>query len=171
MKIVADEKIPFLKGIIEPFADIEYYPGIQINKDKIRDADALLIRTRTICNQNLLDGSNVKFIASATIGYDHIDTEYCKKKNIYWINAPGCNSGSVMQYIASALVLFAKSRNIDLRERTLGVIGVGNVGILRVRELKDRVDLFPWKEYFGKLILLRFTCPLYTKEKTLRIIW
>ncbi len=137
MKIVADEKIPFLKGIIEPFADIEYYPGIQIDKDKIRDADALLIRTRTICNQDLLEDSNVKFIASATIGYDHIDTEYCKKKNIYWSNAPGCNSGSVMQYIASALVLFARSRNIDLRKRTLGVIGVGNVGkkIVRLAEI------------------------------------
>lgn len=128
MRIIADEKIPFLQGVLEPFADIEYYPGIQIDKNIVKDADALLIRTRTICNADLLDGSNVQFIASATIGYDHIDTEYCKKKGIFWTNAPGCNSSSVMQYIAAALTQFAKGNEIDLSKRTLGVIGVGNVG-------------------------------------------
>ncbi len=137
MKIIADEKIPFLQGALEPFADIEYYPGIQIDKDKVKDADALLIRTRTLCNSDLLDGSSVKFIASATIGYDHIDTDYCRKKNIFWTNAPGCNSNSVMQYIASALTAYARESDIDLSKRTLGVIGVGNVGkkIVRLTEI------------------------------------
>ncbi len=137
MKIIADEKIPFLKNVLEPFADIKYYPGIQINRDKVKDADALIIRTRTLCNADLLDGSKVKYIVSATIGFDHIDTEYCKKNNIVWTNAPGCNSTSVMQYIASAITLFAKEKDIDLSKRTLGVVGVGNVGkkIVRLAEI------------------------------------
>ena len=137
MKVVVDEKIPFIKDVLEPFADVEYFPGIQIDNDKIKDADALIIRTRTNCNAKLLDGSNVKFIASATIGFDHIDIEYCKKNNIFWTNAPGCNSGSVMQYIASAITLYAKERDIDLNKRTLGVVGVGNVGkkVVRLAEI------------------------------------
>ncbi len=128
MKIVADEKIPFLKNVLEPFADVEYYPGIQIDRNKVKDADGLIVRTRTICNADLLEGTNVKFIASATIGFDHIDTKYCKENNIYWTNVPGCNSGSVMQYIAAAILLYAKEKKIDLSNRVLGVIGVGNVG-------------------------------------------
>jgi erythronate-4-phosphate dehydrogenase len=128
IKIVADNKIPFLKGILEPYADIHYYNPSEITKDIIKEADALIIRTRTICNKELLEGSRVKFIATATIGYDHIDTEYCGKNNISWINAPGCNSSSVMQYIASALVTIAEKKGINLSNSTIGVIGVGNVG-------------------------------------------
>lgn len=133
MKIVVDIDIPYLKGVLEPFADIEYYKGKEINSRHLQNADALIIRTRTKCNAELLHGSNVKIIASATIGYDHIDTEYCAKNNIRWINAPGCNSGSVMQYFIAALLYWAKSREIDLFERTLGVVGVGNVGKKIVR--------------------------------------
>ncbi|MBN1598234.1 MAG: 4-phosphoerythronate dehydrogenase [Bacteroidales bacterium] len=128
MKIVADIDIPFLKGAIEPFIDVEYYKGSSIDKEKIKDADGLIIRTRTICNKVLLEGTKVKFIATATIGYDHIDTEYCEKKGITWANAPGCNSGSVMQYIAASILYFARENNIDLKTRVLGVVGVGNVG-------------------------------------------
>ena len=92
MKVIADDKIPFLKGALEPFTDVEYYPGKSISKELITDADALLIRTRTHCNRELLENTNVKFIASATIGFDHIDTDYCDKHGISWTNAPGCNS-------------------------------------------------------------------------------
>ncbi len=133
MKVVADDKIPYLKGILEPFVDVEYYPGSDITKDKIIDADALLIRTRTICNKELLEGTPVSFIATATIGFDHIDTEYCEKNNIFWTNSPGCNSGSVQQYIASVLVNIAEQKGFDLTKKTLGVVGVGNVGKKVVR--------------------------------------
>ena len=73
-------------------------------------------------------GTNVRFIGTATIGFDHIDTQYCNKNNIRWTNAPGCNSSSVQQYIASALLTVASGFRFSLREKTLGIIGVGNVG-------------------------------------------
>jgi len=128
IKIIADDKIPFLKGVLEPFAEIEYYPGKEITKDKVINADALIIRTRTKCNADLLEGTNIKFIATATIGIDHIDTNYCDKNNIKWTNAPGCNSSSVMQYVTSALLTLAEKENFILADKTIGIIGVGNVG-------------------------------------------
>ncbi len=128
MKIVADDKIPFLRGALEPFADVFYYPGKDINNEILKDADALITRTRTICNKELLQGTKVKFIATATIGFDHIDTDYCDANHIKWTNAPGCNSGSVMQYIASALVRLSMKHNFDLSEKTIGIVGHGNVG-------------------------------------------
>ncbi|MBN2347239.1 MAG: 4-phosphoerythronate dehydrogenase PdxB [Bacteroidales bacterium] len=128
MKIVADEKIPFLKGAFEPYADIEYYPGHKISREHLLDADALIIRTRTICNRDLLEGTNIQFIATATIGYDHIDTEYCRSKDIQWANAPGCNAASVKQYITCALLYMAEKNNFSLKDRTIGIVGVGNVG-------------------------------------------
>jgi erythronate-4-phosphate dehydrogenase len=128
MKIVIDDKIPFIKNVFEPCAEVVYCKGSNINKEIVADADALIVRTRTKCNKNLLEGSKVKIVASATIGYDHIDTAWCESNGIKWTNAPGCNSGSVKQYITAALFLLASKHQLDLRSMTLGVIGVGNVG-------------------------------------------
>ena len=128
LKIIADDKIPFLNGVLEAFADVIYLPGNLVTRESVMDADALLIRTRTKCNQSLLEGTSVKFIATATIGYDHIDTEYCKSREITWVNAPGCNSSSVQQYITAALLLLAQEHDFNLSKKTLGIIGVGNVG-------------------------------------------
>lgn len=128
MKVIADDKIPFLKGVLEPFADIEYIPGHKISREHLMHADALLIRTRTLCNADLLSGTGIKFIATATIGFDHIDTQWCQDNGIFWTNAPGCNAGSVYQYVASSLATLAAKHKIDFKNRSLGVIGVGNVG-------------------------------------------
>jgi erythronate-4-phosphate dehydrogenase len=128
IRIVADDKIPFLKGVLEPYADIEYIAGSKISAKIIERADALLIRTRTKCTEDLLKGSSVKFIGTATIGFDHIDTRYCNNQNIKWINAPGCNSTSVMQYIAAALLKTSLDFRFSLSEKTIGIIGAGNVG-------------------------------------------
>ena len=128
LKIVVDDKIPFLKGVLEPFANVEYYTGSEISGEKVKDADALIIRTRTKCNRALLDKSKVKFIATATIGFDHIDTVYCESAGIKWTNAPGCNSGSVKQYIASVLVRLSMKYHFQFSEKTIGVVGHGNVG-------------------------------------------
>ena len=128
IRIVADDKIPFLKGVFEPFADIIYLPGNAITKDVILHADALLIRTATKCDHHLLCGTSVKFIGTATIGFDHIDTVYCENNSIRWVNAPGCNATSVRQYISSALLTIAEKSGFSLQNQTLGIIGVGNVG-------------------------------------------
>ena len=128
MKIICDDKIPFLKGALEPFAEVTYLPGRETTPESVRDADALITRTRTICSPELLKDSGVKVIATATIGYDHIDTAWCESRGIIWKNAPGCNSSSVSQYIASAIVSLARKHSLRLEGMTLGVVGVGNVG-------------------------------------------
>ena len=128
IRITADDNIPFLKGVLEPFASISYLPGNQIDRNHAMNSDALLVRTRTRCNQELLKGTPVKFIGTATIGYDHIDTDFCKEHNIKWKNAPGCNSSSVHQYITAALLRISAESGFDLKDKTIGIIGVGNVG-------------------------------------------
>jgi len=128
MKIIIDDKIPYIKGALEPFAEVIYLPGNKTTPEIVKDADAIITRTRTTCNEKLLAGSKVKFIATATIGYDHIDTAWCEQSGISWTNAPGCNSKSVEQYIASALMALAEKKNFSLNEKTIGIVGVGNVG-------------------------------------------
>ena len=128
IRIIADEKIPFLRGVFEGIADICYLPGKYIGKENVKNADALIIRTRTLCNETLLQRTPVKFIATATIGYDHIDTEWCEKNGITWTNAPGCNSSSVQQYMISALLHIFTDFRLNPNDLTIGIIGVGNVG-------------------------------------------
>lgn len=128
MKIIIDDKIPYIKGVLEHFAEVVYLPGNQITHKTVQDADVLITRTCTICNRDLLEGSHVKYIATATIGYDHIDTEYCNKAGIEWVNAPGCNAESVNQYIASALFVWSARKHFNLADKTIGIVGVGNVG-------------------------------------------
>lgn len=128
MKIVCDNKIPFLRGVLEPYAEVIYLPGKETTPEVVKDADALITRTRTACNEALLKDSAVKVIATATIGFDHIDTAWCEANGIIWRNAPGCNSWSVKQYISSVLVALAEKHGFSLEGKTLGVVGVGNVG-------------------------------------------
>ena len=128
IKIIADDKIPFLKGALEPHASVRYMDGREIDQSVVKDADALLIRTRTVCNEKLLQGSKVRFIATATIGFDHVDTGYCDANSIRWTNAPGCNASSVQQYIASVLATLAVRHHFPIGGKTLGIIGVGHVG-------------------------------------------
>lgn len=128
IKIVADNKIPFLKGALESVAQMVYLPGAEISREHLMDADALIVRTRTLCNASLLEGTSVKFIASATIGHDHIDKDYCQRNGITWTNAPGCNAGSVVQYMSSALGHIIRHTDTSFQKITLGVIGAGHVG-------------------------------------------
>lgn len=129
MRVIADSKIPYMKGVIENLADeVVYAEGKDFSPSLVKDADALIIRTRTHCDRSLLEGSRVKFIATATIGFDHIDTEYCRQAGIVWCNAPGCNAGSVAQYVYSSLLLLERDKHLSLQNSSLGVVGVGHVG-------------------------------------------
>ena len=128
LKIIADCKIPFLKGVLEPYSQIKYLSGALISRKDVKSADALIVRTRTLCNAELLDGTGVKFIATATIGHDHIDKDYCTQNGIGWANAPGCNADSVVQYMASALAMILRHTGKSFKEITIGIVGAGNVG-------------------------------------------
>ncbi len=131
MRVIADDKIPYIKEALRQVADeVTYLPGAAITAADVREADALIVRTRTRCDRTLLEGSRVQFIATATIGHDHIDTAYCREAGIAWSNCPGCNAGSVAQYIRSTLLLLSRERGVDLPHSTLGVVGVGHVGTL-----------------------------------------
>lgn len=137
MKVVIDDKIPYIEGALEPFGEVVYLSGPKTTPEVVRNADAIITRTRTICNEHLLSNSTVKIIATATIGYDHIDTDYCDKAGIKWTNSPGCNSKSVEQYIASALFVLSERKGFKLEDMTIGIVGVGQVGskVARVCEM------------------------------------
>lgn len=129
MKVIVDDKIPYIREALAMMgAEAVYMPGSKIDNKAVLDADALIVRTRTQCNEELLHDSRVRFIATATIGYDHIDTAYCATHGIRWTNAPGCNATSVCQYIESVLLLLQKEQGLQLSGSTLGIIGVGHVG-------------------------------------------
>lgn len=129
MKIVIDDKIPYIRETISQITpDAVYIKGADISADDVRDADAMIVRTRTHCDEQLLAGSKVKFIATATIGFDHIDTEYMKRAGIKWMNCPGCNSGSVAQYLRSTLILLCREKGLDPAKDAIGVVGYGHVG-------------------------------------------
>ena len=128
MKVVADMDIPFLEGVFEPYGEVVYKKGLEISHEDVLDADALVVRTRTRCDAALLEGTSVKMVATATIGTDHIDLEYCRNAGIEVANAAGCNAGGVMQYVFSALYGVAARKGIKIDESTIGIVGVGHVG-------------------------------------------
>lgn len=155
MKIVIDDKIPYMRGFAEQLGDTVYLPGANISAADVRDADALIVRTRTKCNQKLLQGSSVKFIATATIGFDHLDTAYLQSAGIHWANCPGCNAASVAQYVECSLLQLLYHHCLDntgkeitdvlqpgdasvsrklFSQLRLGIVGVGHVGtqVLRI---------------------------------------
>ncbi|MBQ7730652.1 MAG: DUF3410 domain-containing protein [Lentisphaeria bacterium] len=128
MLIVADSKIPYLEGVFEPYADMRYLDPGEITPETVRDADALIVRTRTKCDAALLEHSRVRILATATIGTDHIDTDWCNLHGVVWRNAAGCNAASVAQYMTSALLRVSLRHGVDLRGKTIGIVGCGNVG-------------------------------------------
>lgn len=129
MKFVVDKAIPFITGVLEPYSQVVFKDGREIYREDLLDADAIIIRTRTKCNEDLLEGTSVKMIATATIGMDHIDLKYCESKGIKVVNAAGCNAGGVMNYVFSALYGAAARRAIKFTDETvIGIVGVGNVG-------------------------------------------
>jgi erythronate-4-phosphate dehydrogenase len=139
VKIVIDDKIPYIRDVISQItSDAIYLPGSSITASDVRDADALIVRTRTRCDEQLLGGSRVKFVATATIGFDHLDTEFLNRAGISWMNCPGCNSGSVAQYVRSVLILLQRDKGIEPQKTTLGIVGCGHVGS-KVRAIAQKM--------------------------------
>ncbi|MFI3292965.1 MAG: 4-phosphoerythronate dehydrogenase [Rikenellaceae bacterium] len=130
MKIVIDSAIPYIKGVFEPFAQVTYCLGSEITPEIVVDADAMIIRTRTKCNKEMLRGSSVRHIATATIGFDHIDLDYCAQHNITVTSAAGCNARAVLHWVGTALAHLSQLKGWQPCEKTIGVVGVGNVGSL-----------------------------------------
>lgn len=124
MKIVIENHIPFIAGVFDSVAQVVYLPAECITPEALRGADALITRTRTRCDRSLLEDSKCKFIATATIGTDHIDLDYCKKNGITVVSAPGCNAPAVAQYVLASIAAIVP----DFEEKTLGIVGVGHVG-------------------------------------------
>ena len=128
MKIIIDENIPLAKKCFKSLGDVHLVPGRDLPAAAVKDGDVLLVRSITQVNAELLDGSNIKFVGTATIGTDHIDLEYLKENDITFTSAAGCNANSVGEYITLAMLYFGEKLRFDLSTKTVGIIGVGNVG-------------------------------------------
>lgn len=123
-EIIIDSDIPFIRGRVESWSEPRYLAGRDITRESLGNARALLIRTYTRCNAELLEGSKIEFIATATIGTDHIDLDYCRQAGITVCDSPGCNAPGVAQYVWSAVAALG----ISPEGLTTGVVGKGNVG-------------------------------------------
>lgn len=125
MKTIIEANIPYIQGLIEPYSEVEYLESEDITPEAVRDADALLVRTRTRCDEALLGGSRVTFVGTATIGLDHIDLPWCAAHGIEAVNAPGCNAPAVAQWV---LAVVARLMTKTPADTVLGIVGVGHVG-------------------------------------------
>lgn len=130
MKVIIDDKIPYIQQVAQQlFDEAIYLPGAQFaQSNELRDADALIIRTRTKCNRSLLEGTKVKFIATATIGFDHIQTDDLNTLGITWTNCPGCNASSVGQFVRNSLIIMAQKQQCATQDFCVGIVGYGHVG-------------------------------------------
>ena len=135
-QVIIDKGIPFLEGVFPPEIEVLHLSPEDITPEAVRYADALFVRTRTQINKELLHGSNVRFVATATIGFDHIDQDYCREAGIHWVSCPGCNAQAVCDYVEEAI---ASSPHclIASSPLTIGIIGYGHVGKL-VAQMAER---------------------------------
>lgn len=133
MKIVADENIPCAEEAFASLGEVTLLPGRGMQPEQVRDADMLLVRSVTAVDQELLEHSAVRFVGSATIGFDHVDRTYLQQRGIGFATAPGCNATSAAEYVVSALLVLAERQDFELAGKSVGIIGCGNVGS-RVRE-------------------------------------
>ncbi len=137
-RIIVDAAIPFVQGILEPHAELRYLPGKQIDHAACMQADALIVRTRTACTEALLANTPVRHIASATIGLDHIDVNYCAAHGIAVANAPGANAWAVVQWVLAAMLRIDKSSTYSFPQWTVGIVGHGQIG----RRLSSMLALY-----------------------------
>ena len=125
LNFVIERNVPFIAGLLEPYANVSYLAADEFTPATVKNADALIVRTRTRCDEDLLAKSRCRFIGTATIGTDHIDSEWCEAHGITVINAPGCNAPAVAQYVFASIMQLA---NRPIGQYTIGIVGVGHVG-------------------------------------------
>lgn len=128
IKIVSDAYIPFVEDVFSKECSLHLVPGHEIDSSVIEHADALLVRSETAVDEELLKGSTVQFVGSATAGYDHVDWVYLDKRRIEWAYAPGCNAESVIEYVFAAIFYLSQLKNTPILNSTLGIVGVGEIG-------------------------------------------
>lgn len=156
MKIIADANIPFVAECFSSMGEVEVVPGREITAGVVADADCLLVRSITKVNSDLLAGSSVRFVGTATIGFEHIDIDFLREHNIGFASAPGSNANSVAEYIVAALLNIAKKYNLELAEESIGIIGVGNVG----SRVEKKVRALGMKVYLNDPPLQRQTAEM-----------
>ncbi len=128
MKIICSTNMPLVKEAFSTIGEATILEGRTITADDLKDADIFATRSTTKVNEALLAGSKVKFVGTATIGIDHMDTDYMESNNIKWCFSPGCNANSVSEYLVAGLLHLARKHSFTLEGKTIGVIGIGNVG-------------------------------------------
>jgi len=138
LSIIADDQIPLANKIFSKFGNINLENGRAINRNNVKDADVLLVRSVTKVDESLLKNTNIKFVGSATSGFDHIDVDYLSKSNISFSYAPGSNANSVAEYVLNSLITINKNANIpfSLYGKKVGILGYGNIGS-RVKYFMD----------------------------------
>lgn len=128
MKIVVDENMPYARELFSQLGEVDAVAGRTLTREQLTAADALMVRSITKVNQGLLEKTPVRFVGTATAGMDHLNTDDLDHAGIAWSAAPGCNAIAVVEYVFSALLMLAERDNFQLTDRTVGIIGAGNVG-------------------------------------------
>ncbi|MRT58113.1 4-phosphoerythronate dehydrogenase PdxB [Enterobacteriaceae bacterium RIT693] len=128
MKILVDENMPYARDLFSRLGEVIAVPGRPIPVDALTDADALMVRSVTKVNAGLLEGKGIKFVGTATAGTDHVDEAYLQSAGVAFSAAPGCNAIAVVEYVFSSLLMLAERDGFELKDRTVGIVGVGNVG-------------------------------------------
>lgn len=161
LKLIIDENIAFAKAAFNQFGNVRLLPGRKITNSVLIDADILIVRSITNVDKELLTDTPVKFVGTATIGTDHIDLDYLKKNNITFADAKGCNAFSVAEYVVAALLNLSVKYDFSLKNKSLGIVGVGNVG--------SKVAAFA--EALGMKVLLNDPPLQRSGDKNLLLIW
>ncbi len=136
MKILADDRIPFVSELFSGFGELTLKPSAEIRSNDLRDVNVLLTRTVTPVDSRLLEGTKVRFVGSATAGFDHVDHEWLTQQGIAWAYAPGANAVAVAEYVLCCIAYLRKQNRLPRKNITAGVIGVGHVGSAVVDRLE-----------------------------------
>lgn len=149
MLVLADENIPLVEELFSPWAKVERLSALDFTPAKVKHAHSLLVRSVTPVNEQLLAGSQVKFVGTATIGTNHLATNYLKEAGVHWVNAPGSNAVSVVEYVTSALLNLAQEKGFNLASQKIGLVGAGNIG----SRLAQRLTSFGCKVFISDPLL------------------